>query len=119
MPTRRQRSMSALLADLKALDEAHEKELATLRRLIERLKTERDELAAQVRFVSAQANRDTLAAAKLRAELLERSGGGEADRFDFCGGEGCETTAVLPNRWPGSARHRVRDDETERVVRPS
>ena len=45
------------------------REMEAMRAELEALKRERNELAAQLRFATDQANRETLAAAKLAAEL--------------------------------------------------
>ena len=111
----RTKSLSRLLQEVHACAEQQERELATLRATVERLRSERDELVAQVRFATEQANRETRAAGSLRIELLARTSLPK-ERRDFCGdGEHGETTAVvpLPTFVP---RRRVREDETERDV---
>ncbi|HEX9100663.1 MAG TPA: hypothetical protein VF997_00600 [Polyangia bacterium] len=90
----RARSMSTLLQELHACAEQQERELASLRATVERLRGERDELLAQVRFATEQANRETRAAGSLRVELLSRTSAPK-ERLDFCC-DGEETTAVLP-----------------------
>jgi hypothetical protein len=104
------------LQEVHACAEQQEREIATLRGAVERLRTERDELLAQVRFATEQANRETRAAGSLRVELLARASVPK-ERLDFCcDGEHGETTAVLP--LPKFApRRRVREDDTERSLR--
>jgi hypothetical protein len=98
-----------------ACAEQQEREIAALRATVERLRTERDELVAQVRFATQQANRETRAAGSLRIELLARTSV-PRERLDFCSdGDHGETTAVLP-RPTFVPRRRVREDETERDV---
>ncbi len=92
----RAKSMSKLLQELHACAEVQERELATLRATVERLRGERDELLAQVRFATEHANRESRAAGSLRIELLARTSIPK-ERLDFCSdGEHGETTAVLP-----------------------
>lgn len=112
----RTRSLSKLMQEVHACAEQQERELAALRATVERLRTERDELLAQVRFATEQANRETRAAGSLRIQLLERTSVPK-ERLDFCcDGEHGETTAVLP-RPRFVPRRRVREDDTERRVR--
>jgi hypothetical protein len=111
----RTKSLIKLVQEVHACAEQQEREIAALRATVERLRTERDELVAQVRFATEQANRETRAAGSLRIELLARTSVPK-DRLDFCGdGEHGETTAVLP-RPTFVPRRRVREDETERDV---
>ena len=112
----RARSMSVLLQELHACSEQQEREIATLRATVERLRTEREELLAQVRFATEHANRETRAAGSLRVELLARTSVPK-ERLDFCcDSEHGETTAVLPvPRF--IPRRRVRDDDTDPQVR--
>jgi hypothetical protein len=111
----RVRSMSVLLQELYASSEQQEREIATLRATVERLRVEREELLAQVRFATAQANRETRTAGSLRVELLARTSAPK-ERLDFCDSEHGETTAVLPvPRFV--PRRRVRDDDTDPHVR--
>jgi hypothetical protein len=112
----RARSMSVLLQELHACAEQQEREIATLRATIERQRVEREELIAQLRFATEQANRETRAAGSLRVELLARTSAPK-ERLDFCcDSEHGETTAVLPvPRFV--PRRRVRDDDTEPRVR--
>lgn len=112
----RAKSMSKLLQELHACAEQQEREIASLRATVERLRAERDELLSQVRFATEQANRETRAAGSLRIELLARTSVPK-ERLDFCcDGEHGETTAVLPS--PRFVpRRRIRDDETGRRVR--
>jgi hypothetical protein len=92
-------------------------EVATLKREVERLRKERDELVGQLQFAIDQSNRETRAAAHMRSELLSRSTV-PSERLDFCAGEHGETTAVLPSPHLVSRRRRVvRDDDTVRVRR--
>jgi hypothetical protein len=110
----RPKSLSKLLQELHTCAEAQEREMAALRAMLERLRVERDELLAQVRFATAHANRETRAANSLRIELLSRSTVPK-ERLDFCGdSRHGETTAVLPRL---NARRRIREDDTERLVR--
>src|SRR4051812_39620277 len=113
----RTRSMSKLMQELHACAEQQEREIVSLRATVERMRGERDELLAQLRFATEQANRETRAAGSLRVELLSRTSIPKA-RLDFCcDGEHGETTAVLPQP-KFVARRRVRDDDTERSLRP-
>ena len=114
----RAKSLSKLLQEVHACAQQQEHELATLRALVERLRGERDELLAQIRFATEHANRETRAAGSLRIELLARTSVPK-ERLDFCcEGEHGETTAVLPT--PRFVpRRRVREDDTERRVRQS
>lgn len=115
----RSRSMSAILQELLACAELQAREVATLRATVEKLCRERDELMAQVRFATEQANRETRAAGGLRAELLARTSV-PRERLDFCCAEdGGETTAVLPEPRFVASRRRVREDDTERSIRGS
>ena len=112
----RTKSLSKLLQEVHACAEQQERELAGLRATVERLRVERDELVAQVRFATEQANRETRAAGSLRVELLSRTSVPK-DRLDFCcDGEHGETTAVLPTP-TFVPRRRVRGDDTERTSR--
>lgn len=112
----RTKSLSKLLQEVHACAEQQERELETLRATVERLRVERDELVAQVRFATEQANRETRAAGSLRVELLARTSVPK-DRLDFCcDGEHGETTAVLPTP-KFVPRRRVRGDDTERTLR--
>jgi hypothetical protein len=110
--------MSVLMQELHVASEQQERELTSLRATVERLRTERDELLAQLRFATEHANRETRAAGGLRAELLSRTSV-PSERLDFCcAGEGGETTAVLPTpKWV--PRRRIREDDTERSIRSS
>jgi hypothetical protein len=107
--------MSSLLQKLTECAQQQEHEIAFLRATVERLRKERDELVAQVKFAADTANRETLNAAKLRSELLSRTSVAK-DKLDFCCSfDHGETTAVLPTpRIAG--RRRVREDETERTL---
>ncbi|MDB4970494.1 MAG: hypothetical protein JWN44_6183 [Myxococcales bacterium] len=112
----RAKSMSSLLQELHTCSSEQEKEIGMLRATVERLRGERDELLAQLRFANEQANRETRAAGSLRAQLLSRTSIPK-ERLDFCcAGDGGETTAVLP-RPRIAPRGRVRDDDTERSIR--
>lgn len=120
MPDAPASSMSVLLQQLHTCAAAQERELAALRRQIDRLRGEREELLAQLRFISEQANREARAAGSLRAQLLERTSVPK-ERLDFCcRDEWGETTAVLPTpravRRPRTRRHR---DDTEPGLRPA
>lgn len=108
----RAKPLSRLLQELHTCAEQQEREIATLSATVERLRVERDELLAQLRFATDQANRETRAASSLRIELLARTSVPK-ERLDFCcHNEHGETTAVLP--LPRFVpRRRVRDDETE------
>ncbi|HEY1585077.1 MAG TPA: hypothetical protein VGH63_05265 [Polyangia bacterium] len=111
----RTKSLIKLVQEVHACAEQQERELAALRATVERLRSERDELVAQVRFATEQANRETRAAGSLRIELLARTSVPK-ERLDFCGdGQHGETTAVLP-RPTFVPRRRIREDETERDV---
>ena len=89
-------SLSKMLQEVHACAEQQERELASLRATVERLRVERDELAAQLRFATEHANRETRSAGSLRIELLSRTSV-PRERLDFCAdGEHGETTAVLP-----------------------
>src|SRR5437763_5966905 len=100
----RTKSVSALLQELHISCEQQERELVSLRLIVDRLRTERDELSAQLRFATEHANRETRAAGGLRAELLARNGALRptsrppsplrlTERLDFCcADEGGETT---------------------------
>ena len=113
----RTRSMSVIVQELYACAEQQEREMATLRTTVERLRVERDELLAQLRFATEQANRETRAAGSLRAELLARTSVPK-ERLDFCcDNEHGETTAVLPLPRFTARSRRVREDETERFLR--
>lgn len=106
----RTRSMSAIVQELYACSEQQEREIAALRAMVDKLRVEREELLAQVRFATEHANRETRAAGSLRIELLARTSAPK-ERLDFCGDEHGETTAVLPV--PRFVRRRkVRDDGT-------
>ena len=111
----RAKPLSKLLQELHACAEQQEREMATLRATIDKLRVERDELVAQVRFATDHANRETRAASSLRIELLARTSAPK-QRVDFCGdSQHGETTAVLPlPRFV--SRRRVRDDETEPTI---
>lgn len=112
----RTKSLSKLLQEVHACAEQQEREIATLRATVEKLRSERDELLAQVRFATDQANRETRAAGSLRVELLSRTSV-PRERLDFCcEGEHGETTAVLP-RPKFVPRRRIREDDTERSLR--
>src|SRR5882724_1119807 len=111
----RAKSMSTLLEQITSCAEQQEKEIAFLRSAVERLRTERDELLAQLRFAADHANRETRNAGSLRAQLLARTSVAP-EKLDFCCGADAETTAVLPKTRFGS-RRRVRADDTERVIR--
>ena len=107
----RTKSLSKLLSELHGCAEQQEREIASLHATVERLRKERDELLAQVRFATEHANRETRAASGLRVELLARTSVPK-ERLDFCcDDEHGETTAVLP-RPKFVARKRVRDDDT-------
>jgi hypothetical protein len=111
----RAKSMSTLLKQITSCAEEQEKEIAMLRATVQRLRTERDELLAQVRFAADQANRETRTAGSLRAQLLSRTTVAP-ERLDFCCDADAETTAVLPKA-RFAPRRRVRADDTERMVR--
>lgn len=112
----RTKSLSKLMQEVHACVEQHEREIAALHATVERLRVERDELLAQVRFATEQANRETRAAGSLRIELLSRTSPPKG-RLDFCcEGEHGETTAVLPKP-TFVPRRRVREDDTERAIR--
>src|SRR5438105_13210129 len=86
----RARSMSVILQELGSSLAHQDREMAALRTAVARLNGERDELLAQLRFTSEQANRETLAAGNLRAELLSRTSVPGA-KLDFCcAGDGHE-----------------------------
>jgi len=112
----RTKSLSTLLQELHTCADEQERELAALRTTVEKLRTERDDLLAQVRFATEHANRETRAASSMRIELLARTSVPK-ERLDFCcEGDRGETTAVLPlPRF--IARRRIREDDTERTVR--
>ena len=112
----RPKSLSKLLQEVHACAEHQEREIATLRATVEKLRSERDELLAQIRFATDHANRETRAAGSLRVELLSRTSI-PRERLDFCcEGEHGETTAVLP-RPKFVPRRRIREDDTERRLR--
>jgi len=69
----RARSMSMILRELLGCIDDRTGELAALRAAVARLRKERDVLASQLRFAIEQANRETLAASRLHAELLSRT----------------------------------------------
>ena len=103
--------LSKLLQELHTCAEQQEREIATLHATVEKMRVEREELLAQLRFATEHANRETRAASSLRVELLARSSVPK-ERLDFCcGGEHGETTAVLPRRRVAS-RRKARQDET-------
>jgi hypothetical protein len=110
----RAKSMSTLLKQITSCAEVQEKEIAVLRATVERLRSERDDLLAQLSFANENANRETRSAGSLRAQLLARSSVAP-ERLDFCCGPEGETTAVLP-RERLVPRRRVRADDTERMV---
>jgi len=119
MGSPRIRSMSVILQELGASLAQHDREVAALRKTVDRLQRERDELVAQILFTSEQANRETRAAGSLRAELLSRTSV-PSQKLDFCcAGDGGETTAVLPTPRLVPTRRHVREDETERCIRRS
>jgi len=74
-----------LLVQITSCAEEQEKEIAFLRSAVERLRTERDELLAQIRFAADHANRETRNAGSLRAQLLARSSVAP-EKLDFCCG---------------------------------
>jgi hypothetical protein len=106
--------MATLLQQITSCAEIQEREIAFLRAQVERLRTERDDLAAQLRFATDHANRETRTAGSLRQQLLARTSVA-SERLDFCCDGGGETTAVLPLPRVAS-RRRPRGDETERTV---
>ena len=113
----RTKSLSKILQELQICAEQQERETLSLRATIEKLRIERDELLAQLRFATENANRETRAAGSLRAELLARTSVPK-ERLDFCcDSEHGETTAVLPLPRFTPRRPRVREDETERFLR--
>jgi uncharacterized coiled-coil DUF342 family protein len=79
----RTKSLSKLLQEVHACAEQQDREIATLRATVEKLRGERDELLAQVRFATEQANRETRAAGSLRVELLSRTSVTK-ERLDTC-----------------------------------
>jgi hypothetical protein len=112
----RAKSMSVLLQEMHTWSVEQERELGALRATVERLRSERDELLGQLRFINEQASRETRAAGSLRAQLLSRTSV-EKEQLDFCcAADGGETTAVLP-RPRFVARRRIREDDTERNIR--
>jgi hypothetical protein len=112
--TERSTTISMLLRELSAATEMKERELQALRATIAKLRKERDGLIAELSFAVRTANRETLAAASLRAELLARTSVAR-ERHDYCG-DGHETTGVLP--MPRASRQRrAREDETDRLIR--
>ena len=111
----RAKSLSKLLQEVHICAEQQEREMVSLRATVARLRVERDELLAQLRFATEHANRETRAAGSLRVELLSRTSIPK-QRLDYCcDGELGETTAVLPQP-KFVTRRRVREDDTERRV---
>ncbi len=107
--------LSVLLRRLSEAAERQERELDSLRALLLDMRIERDTLLEQLQFATDYANRETRAAASLRAELLERTSAPNEERHDYCG-DGHETTGVLPRPRP-ARRSGKREDETERCIR--
>jgi hypothetical protein len=103
--------MSIILRELLGCIDDRSSELATLRAEVARLRKERDDMAGQLRFAIDQANRETLAASRLQAELLARTTV-PTERLDFCcDHDHGETTAVLPRAALVPQRRGRRDDE--------
>jgi hypothetical protein len=112
----RQRTLSVIMKELQSYVDERDRELAAVHAQLARALTERDDLAGQLRFALEQANRETRAAAELRAELLARTSVAH-ERLDFCcSDEHGETTAVLPRAEMVAARRRKRDDEDTLVT---
>ena len=112
----RQRTISVIMKELQGCVDERERELATVRAQLARAQQERDDLAEQLRCAVEQANRETRAAAELRAELLSRTSIAH-ERLDFCcDDEHGETTGVLPRADVVAARRRERDDEDTLVT---
>jgi hypothetical protein len=105
--------MSMILRELLGFIDDRTAELSRLRAEVARLRTEREDMAGQLRFAIEQSNRETRNAGRLRAELLARTTV-RPQRLDYCGGGHGETTAVLPSRVPRTRRP-VRDDDTVRT----
>jgi hypothetical protein len=107
-------TVSMLLRELQIASDKRERDIEALRETIAKLRRERDGLLAELSFALTAANRETRAAASLRAELLARTS--VKERHDYCG-DGHETTGVLPMPRPPRSR-KPRGDETMIVYWP-
>jgi hypothetical protein len=108
-------TISMLLRELSVATDMKEREVEALRATIAQLRRERECLLSELSFALAAANRETRAAASLRAELLARTSVAH-ERHDYCG-DGHETTGVLPMPRPSRQRPARDDDATERCIR--
>jgi hypothetical protein len=108
----RPRPVSLIMKELQSCVDERDREMAKLRVQLERMTTQRNDLAEQLRFAIDQANRETREASSLRAELLARSTTAD-ERLDYCRlGEHGETTGVLPRRTLLARGHAHDEEDT-------
>jgi hypothetical protein len=109
------------------LEEAQQ-QVSELSDQVETLRRQRDEMAEQLRYAIELANRETMAAAELRMELLCTPPPLDDDDEDVVECHGVvvesfaadfEITGVLPSRWGKLVGTRVpREDQTDRMALP-